>query len=93
MTIFQLASKFGIRKGDMDDILFEIKVNTAQLNHCDKPHDFSICIDRKTRLPVSNPQPIQMLGCKWECSKCGGRVQSTDKGWYEKGLKDANSTH
>lgn len=61
MTIFQLAAKFGIHKGEMDDILFEIKVNNAQLDHCDKPHDFSICIDRKTKRPVSDPKPIDVL--------------------------------
>lgn len=88
-NIFELAEKFGIKRGEMDEILFEIKVNNAQLDHCEKPHDFSIVIDRRTKLKIENPTPQQRFGAKLECSKCGGWIDSINASWYKRGLQDA----
>ena len=88
MTIFDFAEKFGIKKGEMGDILFEIKVNSAQLEHCEKPHDFSLVLDRRTKKIIENPKPEQRLFAKLQCSKCGGWIDSINASWYKKGLED-----
>lgn len=70
--------------------LFElIQLNHKKLDSCSKPHEFLICLDRRTRQPLENPTPQQQFGARWRCSKCGGDVDSVVRLWYNRGLKDA----
>ena len=79
----------GFSKPLMDEVWQEVKANTAILNGCSKPHDFSICLDRHTKQVIENPTPMQHFGAKWKCSKCGGIVDNLRKMHYNEGLKDA----
>jgi len=56
------------------------KENITKLNSCSKPHDFSI------------PTSESPFFAKHECSKCGGKVDSASKIWYERGLEDAKES-
>jgi hypothetical protein len=73
----------------MRNIFEEVKANQALLKSCVKPHDFSICLERHTKVVLENPTPTQRFGAKWKCSKCGGVVDSLHKINYDAGLKDA----
>lgn len=52
------------------------KLNRALLDQCPGIHNFSI--------ELSGKIPSQT---RWECSICGGEIDSTAKFWYEKGVK------
>lgn len=52
------------------------KLNRELLDACPGIHDFSIEIPGKI--------PSQT---RWECSICGGEVDSEAKKWYEKGVE------
>jgi Zn finger protein HypA/HybF involved in hydrogenase expression len=70
-----------------EEILADVKNNIAVLAKCLGPHNFSICLDRHTREPIDGaPTQAQSFGAWWRCSKCGGRVESLHKFWYEKGV-------
>jgi hypothetical protein len=77
----------GIGRPAMDAILAEVKENQRILSACQFPHDFSICIDRHSKVPIENPTPAQRFGAKWKCSKCGGIVDSMHKIHYNEGLE------
>lgn len=66
-------------KIDTDEIIREIRANTARLEGCVKPHDFSV-----------DASPTKPMFKKWKCSKCGGVTDAINKIWYERGLKDFN---
>jgi hypothetical protein len=56
--------------------LFEqVKENHRILDSCTR-HAFDI-----------DKNPGQVFGKKWECSNCGGNVDSMAKLWYERGLQ------
>ncbi len=57
------------------EIMNAILANTAKLNACPGPHDFSV-----------DASPERRFCKKWGCSKCGGIVDALHKGWYERGL-------
>lgn len=88
-TIDTLSEVTGIKKPEMDAIFQEVKANHSILKGCQRPHDFSICLERHTKEPIENPTPAQHFGAKWKCSKCGGIVDSLHKIHYEEGLRDA----
>jgi hypothetical protein len=92
MNIQEFGEKIGIPKRDTDAILVEIRANQKRLDECPKPHDFSIAIHRRTNEPMINPKPNETFGCKWRCSKCGGQVDFSDKGWYVRGLLDGQNS-
>ncbi len=81
---------FGVSKKMMDEVWAEVQANKALIESCSKPHDFSICLDRKTKQPIENPTPMQRFGAKWKCSKCGGVVDNMHKINYEAGIKDSS---
>lgn len=89
-AIEQLENVTGFKRPEIDKIFQEVKANSALLDACSKPHDFSICIDRRTKQVLDNPTPAQRFGAKWKCSKCGGVVDGLRKISYCDGLKDAN---
>lgn len=66
---------------DMDAIIAEVKANRALLESC-SGHDFSIAIDRITKVPLTEVKTF----CDWKCSKCGGHVDGMMKIWYNKGV-------
>lgn len=76
-----------------DEIFIQVKANMAKLDSCPGPHSFSICLNRRTKEPISNPTPQQLFGARWRCSKCGGDVDYHDKMWYSKGLMDGVKHH
>lgn len=84
-TIQQVGEMVGIPAKDTDQILKQIRANTALLDGC-SGHDFSICLDRITKEPISNPTPSQHFGAKWKCSKCGGYTDAINKSWYNRGV-------
>jgi len=90
-TIHQVGEMVGITSRETDQILVQVRDNTAKLEGCSGPHDFSIALDRHTKqpIPIPNPTPAQTLGCKWQCSKCGGYVDAIDKSWHNRGLASA----
>jgi len=90
-TIHQVGEMVGIPSRETDQILVQVRDNTAKLEGCSGPHDFSIALDRHTKqpIPIPNPTPAQTLGCKWQCSKCGGYVDAIDKSWHNRGLASA----
>ena len=82
----------GIPSRETDQILVQVRDNTAKLEGCPGPHDFSIALDRHTKQPISNPTPIQSFACKWQCSKCGGYVDGINKIWYNRGLNHSKKS-
>lgn len=86
-TIHQVGAMVGIPARDTDEILKQVKENTAKLDGCSVPHDFSIALDRRTHKPMENPTPQQTFGCRWQCAKCGGHVDAINRTWYNRGLK------
>lgn len=90
-TIQQFGEMVGIPTKETDAILVKIRLNQKLLDSCKKPHDFSICLDRRTNQPIENPIPAQHFGARWRCSKCGGNVDGLNKSWYIKGLKDGGA--
>lgn len=65
----------GLSKETMQDIWTQVRANRKLLDEC-KGHDFSLPFDKRGEMVV-----------KWKCSKCGGTVDTSDKRWYEAGLK------
>jgi hypothetical protein len=88
-TIQQVGEMVGIPAKETDQILVQVRANTAKLEGCEGPHDFSIALDRYTKEPIANPTPQQHFGCKWQCFKCGGYVDAINKSWYNRGLNHA----
>ena len=88
ISTHDIASKLGINRETMDEILFDIKCNNWLLEHCDGPHDFSITVDR-TGKQIDNPTSLDRLKGKSKCSKCEGTVDNIWASWYKKGLTDA----
>jgi hypothetical protein len=78
----------GMKKPEQDKIFQEVKANSAKLKSCPR-HDFSICLDRYTKIPIDNPTPAQHFGARWGCKNCGGHVDGIAKLWYNQGLADA----
>jgi hypothetical protein len=89
-TIQEFGESVGIPSRDTDSILAQVRANQAALDKCEGPHDFSVCLDRRTKQPIANPTPQQMFGAKWACSKCSGYVDGIDRLWYNRGLKDGS---
>lgn len=86
ISIHEIASKLGINRETMDEILFDIKCNNWLLEHCNFPHDFSLTVD-KTGKEIQNPTSLDRLKGKSKCSKCEGTVSNIDASWYRKGLE------
>ena len=63
-------------KSQAERIMAEVRENIRKLDSC-KLLDFSI--------DLMPDRPIAM-GMKWQCSKCGGKVDHDRKQWYELGL-------
>ena len=88
-TLHQVGAIVGLPPNAVDDILVEVKANQARLEGCAGPHDFSVCLDRRSKQPVAEPTPQQRFGAYWRCVKCNGSVDGQAKRWYELGLKHA----
>jgi hypothetical protein len=88
-TVQQIETLTGVKPGTVDEVWKEVKANKAKLDGCQKPHDFSICLDRRTKEIIVNPTVAQRFAAYWRCSKCGGQRSTIDKLHYEEGLKDA----
>ena len=63
-------------------IWIDVQENKVKLESCDM-HNFSI--------DITTEQNNKTLLRKWKCSKCGGKVDSVAKIWYERGLKDGST--
>lgn len=61
-------------KAEMKKIFEEVKENHKKLDSCNL-HDFSI-----------DNNPEKLYGRKYQCTKCGGVVDSVTKSWYESGV-------
>lgn len=72
-----------------EKIMQEVKALLAdeekKRNSCPLPHDYSIPVDRQTRLPI----PERRIFCKWQCTKCGSIEDGTNVHWYKLGLQHA----
>ena len=90
-SIHDVAAMVGIDRKTSEEVLAEVKANSAKLNSCSR-HDFSICLDRRTKETIADPKPEQRLFARWQCSKCGGRVDGTSKHWYQLGLSHSGNT-
>lgn len=86
MNVREFGEKVGVPREDMNKILAEIKANSAKLDGC-IVHDFSICLDRRTKQPIAEPTPQQTFGGRWRCKNCGGEVDASAKRWYNLGLE------
>jgi hypothetical protein len=65
-----------ITKADVQEIFAKVKANSAALNACPGPHDFSEVIE----------DPTVKLFPKRKCSKCRGIVDGSAYHWYQRGL-------
>lgn len=72
-----LSQVSGIPEREINEIWEQVKANHARLDSCAGPHDFSI-EGRKQGQLVRD----------WQCSKCGGTLDSVNVQWYRKGLAD-----
>lgn len=63
---------------DVKKIFEQVKENHLKLESCSN-HNFSIDLE-----------PDKRLGKRWQCSNCMGEVTSSEKHWYETGLKHGN---
>jgi hypothetical protein len=61
------------RKEQIKQIWEGVKANHKILDDCPGPHDF---------------QRSEQRFSDYKCSKCGGKVGSSDYYWYAKGLQD-----
>lgn len=87
MNVKQALSEVtGVKPAEIDSILREIKENSMKMDTCHR-HDFSIVLDRHTKLAIENPTPEQRFGAKFRCLHCGGIVDGIARIWYENGLK------
>jgi hypothetical protein len=59
---------------DFNAIWAEAKANTARLNSCPGPHEFT---------PVEGA--VKMMGGKWACAHCHGIVDQIAHQWYQIG--------
>jgi hypothetical protein len=83
----QIEEITGVKPGTLDVIFQEVKANSKKLDGCIGPHDFTICLDRRTKEPIVGvPTPAQRFGAWWRCSKCEGQVENLHKIWYLKGM-------
>jgi hypothetical protein len=85
-SIHDVAALVGIDRKTSEEIVAEVKANQKLLDGCLR-HDFSICLDRRTKQPIANPTDLQHFGAYWKCSRCGGWVPSIDRRWYNLGLQ------
>lgn len=65
---------------DIKAIYEQVKENHQKLESC-RLHDFSIDLDTEKK-----------VGKRWQCANCHGEVNTTDKSWYETGLKHSKGT-
>ena len=84
-NIDKLCEITGVKRADVDEIWKQVKANNALLDGC-VIHDFSICLDRRSKQPIESPTRAQRFGCKWKCFNCGGVVDNLAKIWYVRGL-------
>jgi hypothetical protein len=63
--------------GEAKKLWDTVLANRKKLDDCVGPHDFS-----------KDLTPTQTLLKRWECTKCGGSVDSHAKHWYDAGLLD-----
>ncbi len=56
-------------------IMRAIMANTAKLNGCAGPHDFTV--DRT---------PEKKHFKRWACTKCAGEIEAIELLWYKRGL-------
>ena len=68
---------FGVNKEMFASVVVEVMENKKLLESCERPNDFSICLDRRTKQPIENPTPGQRFGAKWKCSKCRRAAMKT----------------
>ena len=65
----------------LQQIIEESKENRAKLDSCDK-HDFSI--------PIKEPKQYGSYIRRYQCSKCGGTLATSEVHWYKQGLLNGN---
>lgn len=73
-----------------EKLVAEIKAaileNNQKLASCSLPHQFTIPLDRITKVELPAPRVF----CKWKCKLCGAIQDFEAKRWYELGLKHAS---
>jgi hypothetical protein len=63
---------------DMQEIIARVKENLQTLDACEGPHEFADLYEKGC--PIAH---------RSQCLKCFGKVDSVNRIWYERGLKDA----
>lgn len=71
-----LSRVSGLSKEKIHEIWLKVKANQTKLDSCSK-HSFTIQAGRREFMD------------DFICEYCGGRIDSTNKAWYEKGIKHA----
>jgi len=75
MNVVEVLSNIsGIDRKQVKSIFEEVLANNKLINGCPGPHIFTIAAGRRKIADDSI------------CEVCGGRISSSDKSWYEKGL-------
>lgn len=77
-SVDKISSAVGLPRDTIVELWLEAKLNGAKLRAC-KLHDFQ---------PTG---PAKILGQKYVCRNCLGRIDSQAKAWYDDGLAHARS--
>lgn len=65
-----------VTKEQVLEMFAKVRANSATLNACVGPHDFSVVVE----------DPKVKLFPKRQCSKCGGIIDGSAYHWYQRGL-------
>jgi DNA-directed RNA polymerase subunit RPC12/RpoP len=72
-----------MNKAESMALLEEVKVNIRALDSCAGPHDF-VGIETEVQYVCADGGKMYR---RFSCTKCGGKIISHDRHWYERGLK------
>ena len=73
-----------LTKGEAKLIMQQVRENVAALDSCVGPHDFEVM--QEHTIGSQTMTNALMRNRYWQCSKCKGIIEASDKLWYEKGL-------
>lgn len=75
-----MRNKINVKK-----IWEQVKENQKRLNGCTS-HNFIELIDGELQTG-GTIYTSRKIGKRFKCLNCGGQIESTNKNWYDKGLK------
>jgi len=76
-------------KEEMLALWEEVKANSKRLVDCSGPHDF-VGIEAELQGETKDGGKLYR---RYVCTKCGGKILSHDKLWYERGLQHGRELH